>query len=127
MGQFEKHYTLEEANGLLPEVRQQIAALQAARDQLVADWRQAGPALEAAHTNGGGHEAAGYVADLSELSQHLKWFSRRGIQVKDIDRGLIDFPALRDGEEVLLCWEAAEDRVAYWHDLESGYAGRQRW
>ena len=127
MANFEKYYTIDEANDLLPQVREQLAAIQAARDQLVADWRKAEPALEAAHTNGGGREAAGYVADLSDLSRHLKWFSRHGIQVKDIDRGLVDFPALRDGQEVLLCWEAAEERVAYWHDLETGYAGRQRW
>jgi hypothetical protein len=127
MGQFAKHYTIDEANGLLPEVRQQIAAIQAARDRLVADWRNAEPVLEAAHTNGGGREAGAYVADLSDLSQHLKWFSRRSILVKDIDRGLVDFPALREGEEVLLCWETAEERIAYWHDLETGYAGREPW
>ena len=48
-----------------------------------------------------------------------------GIVVRDIDRGLIDFPAIRDGEEVYLCWELGEDAVEYWHDLESGYRGRQ--
>ena len=45
--------------------------------------------------------------------------------VKDLDRGLVDFPALRDGEEVLLCWQVGEGEVAYWHGLEEGFAGRK--
>ena len=49
-----------------------------------------------------------------------------GIVIRDVDRGLIDFPAIRDGEEVYLCWELGEDSVEYWHDLESGYGGRRQ-
>jgi hypothetical protein len=125
--QFEKHYTIEEANALLPEIRDQLAEIRIVRDQLVANWEQAEPVLAAAPMNGGGSHAANYVTDLSELSGHLRWFSRRGILLKDIDRGLVDFPALRDGREVLLCWESAEEEVAFWHDLETGYAGREPW
>ena len=47
------------------------------------------------------------------------------IVVRDIDRGLIDFPAILDGEEVYLCWELGEDAIGFWHDLETGYRGRQ--
>ena len=49
-----------------------------------------------------------------------------GAIVKDLDDGLVDFPALRGGEEVLLCWRLGEDEVAYWHGLEEGFAGRKR-
>ena len=48
-----------------------------------------------------------------------------GVLVKDLDTGLVDFPATRDGEDILLCWQLGEDEVAYWHGLEDGYAGRQ--
>jgi hypothetical protein len=48
-----------------------------------------------------------------------------GVLVKDLDRGLVDFPALREGEEVLLCWEVGEDEVAFWHGIEEGFAGRK--
>ena len=48
-----------------------------------------------------------------------------GVLVKDLDRGLVDFPALRDGEEVLLCWQVGEGEIAYWHGLEEGFAGRK--
>ena len=50
---------------------------------------------------------------------------RLGVLVKDLDRGLVDFPALRDGEEVLLCWQVGEDEVAFWHGVDEGFAGRK--
>jgi hypothetical protein len=51
---------------------------------------------------------------------------RLGVIVKDADRGLVDFPALREsGEEVLLCWQVGEDEIGYWHGLEEGFAGRK--
>jgi hypothetical protein len=49
-----------------------------------------------------------------------------GVQIKDFDRGLVDFPHLRDGREVFLCWELDEDDIAFWHDIDGGYAGRER-
>jgi hypothetical protein len=127
MAHFERYYTVEEANALLPELRAALAEVQSARDQLVDAWREAAPVIRAASTNGGGREGAGYLAARAEVGDRLQWFRRRGILLKDVDRGLVDFPALRDGEEVLLCWELSEERVAYWHTLEAGFAGRQRW
>ena len=60
-------------------------------------------------------ELAGIVEDIQEL----------GAIVKDLDSGLVDFPSVRDGEEVLLCWRLGEGEIAYWHGLEDGFAGRQ--
>lgn len=127
MIQFEKHYTIEEANALLPELREILEELRTVRQQLSESWRQAAPVLRAAPRNGGGSAAANYLSDLSYLSEHIRWFTERGIMLKDIERGLVDFPAIRDGEEVLLCWELSEERVEYYHDLESGYQGRKPW
>jgi hypothetical protein len=59
---------------------------------------------------------------VTECVQRLE---RLGVLVKDLDRGLVDFPALRGGEEVLLCWHLGEDEVAFWHGLEEGFAGRK--
>ena len=53
-------------------------------------------------------------------------FQKREIIVKDLDRGLVDFPTLRGGQEVFLCWENGEEDIEFWHDLDSGYAGRER-
>jgi hypothetical protein len=55
---------------------------------------------------------------IDEIGEH-------GAEVKDLDEGLIDFPALRRGETVLLCWQLGEDRIGYWHTVEDGFAGRQ--
>jgi hypothetical protein len=63
-------------------------------------------------------EAEAVAAAVEELN-------RLGVLVKDLDRGLVDFPALRQGEEVLLCWQVGEDTVAFWHGLDEGFAGRK--
>jgi hypothetical protein len=82
--------------------------------------------------NGGGippaelAEAAAEVERLErELAHVVDELVQFGVQVKDLDEGLIDFPALRRGETVLLCWKLGEDDVAYWHTLEGGFAGRR--
>jgi hypothetical protein len=125
MSMFEKHFTVDEANAMLPELRELLEAIRASRDHLAVEWESAAPVLRAAPRNGGGAEASGYVSELLRLNRLLRDVTSRGVLIKDIDKGLIDFPHLRDGEEVLLCWEMGEESVAFWHDLETGYAGRQ--
>ena len=125
MALFEKHFTVEEANALLPEVRGIVTRIQEARDQLIVDWEEAKPVLRNARQNGGGREASAYLTDLHELNQRMRKLSDLGVQLKDIEKGLVDFPAWREGEEVFLCWCLGEDAVHYWHDLQSGFAGRQ--
>jgi hypothetical protein len=127
-------FTQEEANAALAEVRPLVERLVADRQALVA----LGAELEEVQTliggNGGSldpsrmgelqeavaHAAAG-LAGLVEEIQGL------GVQVKDLDRGLVDFPTRHpeSGETVLLCWELGEQEVAHWHDLEEGFAGRK--
>ena len=63
---------------------------------------------------------------LCEIKPILREFQSREIQIKDLDRGLIDFPAILGGKEVYLCWEKDEDDIEFWHDLDAGYAGRER-
>jgi len=123
--QFKKHYTREEARALLPRVRRWLKQLV----ELRSDFEQRDKRLKAAMLPGcdmGGEIVNAWVriiADIKDLSQE---FREREIQIKDIDRGLIDFPAIMDGREVFLCWEDGEEDIEYWHDLESGYAGRQK-
>jgi hypothetical protein len=61
----------------------------------------------------------------SELATAIGQVQAEGVLVKDLDSGLVDFPAKRDGEDILLCWQLGEDEVAFWHGLEDGFAGRQ--
>jgi hypothetical protein len=88
------------------------------------------PATQAAEagTQGGGGMTDGpiYIALLFELSSRTGELEALGVQIKDYARGLIDFPSLRDGNVILLCWQLGEgDQLEWWHDLESGFAGRQ--
>ena len=67
-----------------------------------------------------------FAAAAAELEACVEALAGLGVQVKDADTGLVDFPSVRHGEEVLLCWQAGEDAVEWWHDHESGFAGRTR-
>ncbi len=66
------------------------------------------------------------VSTVGELHQLLLEFQERQIQIKDLERGLLDFPAILDGREVFLCWEQNEADIDHWHELDAGYAGRQK-
>ena len=125
MPQFERHFSVQEANDLLPELRQLLMGVQEVRQSLVVEWERAQPVLRAASTNGGGKEASSYVSELTRLNGLLQEFNRRGVIIKDFERGLVDFPHWRDGREVLLCWEISEEWVRFWHEVETGYAGRE--
>jgi hypothetical protein len=74
----------------------------------------------------GGELVNKYVKTLAAIKDVLLRFKKREIQIKDLDRGLVDFPAFVGGREVFLCWERGEEDIEFWHDLASGYAGRER-
>jgi hypothetical protein len=120
----ERHFSREEANALLPQLSALLTQLREAKDELTdTDAHEA--LAEAAPTNGGGEEGRQVGTAFLEVRRLLETVERAGIVLRDIDRGLIDFPALIDGREVYLCWELGEDEVGYWHDLEGGYGGRE--
>ena len=120
----DRHYSLDEANALLPKVKPVLRKLRDAKDLLV-DEDAHELLSDAAPANGGGDPGRQVGEAFLEVRSLLAALQEAGIVVRDIDRGLIDFPAIRDGEEVYLCWELGEDAIAYWHDLETGYRGRQ--
>jgi hypothetical protein len=120
----ERHYTVDEANALLPSVEGLLRRLREAKDELT-DSEAHELLSDAAPTNGGGDAGRQVGEAFLEVRRMLGTLEEAGIVVRDIDRGLIDFPAIRDGREVYLCWELGEDAVGHWHDLEAGYGGRQ--
>jgi hypothetical protein len=122
---FDKHYTREEAQALLPQVRQWLAELSRLREQLARLDEWLGKLL-AAGNDIGGELVNDWIRTLASLRRVLVEFQRREIQLKDLDRGLVDFPAIIGGREVFLCWEKDEAAIEYWHDLETGYAGREK-
>jgi hypothetical protein len=119
-----RHYTIEEARALLPWVTERLGAVRDARERLT-DAEARRRLADGAPGNGGGSAGKGVSEAFLELQAGMAAFERREIVLRDLDRGLIDFPTLRDDREVYLCWIDGEDDIAFWHDLDAGFAGRQ--
>ena len=122
---FEKHYTREEASALLPQVRGWLERLAILRQELERSDKRL-TSLMSPGNDLGGDLVNRWIRTLAEMQGLLGEFQQREIQVKDVDQGLLDFPAIIGGREVFLCWELGEERVEFWHDLDSGYGGRER-
>jgi hypothetical protein len=120
----ERHFTRAEASALLPQLTTLLSQLRDAKDELT-DTEAHEALSEAAPTNGGGEQGRRVGIAFLEVRRLIDTVEQAGIVLRDIDRGLVDFPALMDRREVYLCWELGEDEVAYWHGLEGGYGGRE--
>lgn len=120
----ERHFTLEQASALLPRIEPMLRRLREARDRLT-DSEAHELLATAAPANGGGVPGRAVGEAFLEVRETLGGIQALGIVVRDIDRGLIDFPAIRDQREVYLCWELDEEQIGFWHDLESGYGDRR--
>lgn len=121
-----KHFTSDEANQTLPRVRALVSQILEARQKIVANYPQLEPVFNHAVGNGGSKTASDMIIEFTRIEHNAKALQELGVVLKDLSTGLVDFPSLRDGREVLLCWKFDEPQVAYWHDMESGFAGRQR-
>jgi len=121
---FQKHYTREEAQALLPQVCSWLERISELRRELEEHEKHIG-ALMAQGGEAGGDPVNCWLRAVAEFKHVLFEFQRRQIFIKDLQRGLVDFPALRGDKEVFLCWERGEAGIEYWHELDAGYAGRE--
>ena len=121
-----KLFTIQEANALLPNVRTIVTKIQRAHRKVARFRDDAKKAAEAAEQGGGGlSQGIAYATALTELTVQVSELEALGVQLKDFERGLVDFPSLRDGRVVLLCWQLGEgDELEWWHDVDAGFAGR---
>jgi hypothetical protein len=120
----ERHYSLEEASALLPRVAQLLATMRRARDRL-GDAEARAALEEAGQSNGGGDPGKVVSEAFLELRESMLELREREIVLRDLDRGLVDFPALREGREVYLCWEEGEPEIGFWHEPDAGFRGRR--
>jgi hypothetical protein len=121
----ERHYTLDQATAAMPWVRERLERLRAAHD-LLGDKEAREALSEASPGNGGGEPGHVVSEGFLALRSALIELQEMEIVLRDLERGLVDFPSMRDDREVYLCWvEQEEDEIAYWHDLETGFAGRE--
>jgi hypothetical protein len=122
----ERHYTLAEANAARTWVAERVTWIRDARARLVALGPRVRDALEAMDPDlGGSYPGRDLAVSLVELSRAVGELEAVDIVLRDVDRGLVDFPSLRDGEEVYLCWLVDESEIGFWHEPEAGFAGRQ--
>ena len=121
-----KLFTIEEANDLIPILRPKLNRIKNLYE-VIGSLRESAAAAAAASAAGGGMRGGQrYVKTLYEVGKLMTELADTGVELKDHDRGLIDFPSLRNGRVVLLCWQLDEgDEVLWWHDVEAGFAGRQ--
>jgi len=122
---FSKHYTLEEARALLPQVRSWLEALSTLRHELERFDKRLNNLMHPGR-DVGGDTVNQWIRTLADMQAVLGEFQQREIQIKDLERGLVDFPAIIGEREVFLCWEQDEDDIEFWHDLDSGFSGRER-
>lgn len=119
-----RHYTLDQANAALPWVIERIERLREAREQFAdEDVREA--LGEATPGNGGGEPGKVVSQAFLELQSAAGELDAVDVVVRDLERGLVDFPSLRDGREVYLCWQEGEDEISFWHETDAGFSGRQ--
>ena len=121
-----KIFTIDEANALLPNVRAIVSRVRKVYRNLARYRDEAKKAAAASEQGGGGVENGVQYAQLvTSLTGEIAKLEDLGVQLKDYERGLVDFPSLREGRVVLLCWQLGEgDQLEWWHDMDAGFAGR---
>jgi len=120
----DRHWSKDEANAALDRLAPKVRALREHLDHLRSP-EVVERLADAAGEPGGAYPGYDIARAAVELAFGLRDLAEQEIVVRDLDRGLIDFPALRDGREVYLCWLCGEPEVTHWHEPESGFAGRE--
>jgi len=120
-----KTFTLDEANALIPHILKLLDELTETRNKLSTLGANLSSILEHASGNGGSKAGSEYAMELQSFNAQLSLFQDLGCELKDLDQGLVDFPSQRGEKQIYLCWKRGEPRVQFWHDVDSGMAGRQ--
>lgn len=119
------YFSLEEANAALQIIRPLMDEVQRIRTKIIAQRPEIWPAMARSVGNGGSPTLSKLVKDFDRLDELVRQILATGAQIKDINTGLLDFPALRAGHEVHLCWKVGEPEIGFWHEIDAGFAGRQ--
>ena len=120
-----QYFTLQQANETLNTIRPLMDEVQRIRQNILQKQPEAWTAIEKSVGNGGNRTLSKMIQDFEKLDALVHRIQDTDVLIKDINTGLLDFPALRNGGEVYLCWQYGEGDIAYWHEVDAGYAGRQ--
>jgi hypothetical protein len=120
-----RYFTLEEANATLNVIKPLIEEILTLRQHILDQQEEVWPVIQRAAGNGGSQAASKLAMEFERVDALVQQIQATGVLLKDINIGLLDFPCLRKGREVYLCWKHGEEEIAFWHEVEAGYAGRQ--
>jgi hypothetical protein len=120
-----KYFTLDEANAVIPQLLQNVPKIQALESDLRNKYPDVQNAWEKHKYNGGSPQGTAYLGTALKLNRIMSDLESKGCIIKGIKEGLVDFPSLRDGREVYLCWRTPEKEIRFWHEIDAGFAGRQ--
>ena len=122
---FKKLFTLQEANSFIPQLLELVPLIQKLSTSLRNDFPDIKNAREKAKWSGGSEQGVEYLIAVFKYNNLMRKVEEMGCEIKGIREGLIDFPSIRDGREVYLCWRMPEKEILFWHDLHTGFAGRK--
>jgi len=120
-----KYFTLQQANEALDSIRPWMDEIQTIRQQILVHQPEIWSVMEKSAGNGGNPTLSRLVTSFDRLDELVHSVQDSGALIKDINTGLLDFPAMKEGREVYLCWKYGEDDIRFWHEVEAGFAGRQ--
>ena len=120
-----RYFTLSEANEALISIRPWMDEIQTIRSEILVHQPEIWSVMEKSAGNGGNPTLSRMVKTFDKLDALIHSIQDTGAIIKDINTGLLDFPAIKDEREVYLCWRHGEGDIAYWHEIEDGFAGRQ--
>jgi hypothetical protein len=118
-------FTLNEASNLIPRLRRLLEKVSSRREALVDMRVEIDRARENAERGGGSRFGASYLNHLISFSETVQEIESLGVVVKDFRKGLVDFPHEREGRIVYLCWKPDEEAISWWHEVDTGFAGRR--
>jgi hypothetical protein len=120
-----RYFTLSEANETLASIRLWMDEIQTIRSEILVHQPEIWSVMEKSAGNGGNPTLSRMVKTFDRLDALIHNIQDTGVVIKDINTGLLDFPAVKDEHEVYLCWKHGEADIAFWHEIEDGFAGRQ--
>ena len=120
-----RYFSVEQANAALTIIRPLMDEIQLIHQEILDTQPEVWQVIQKAAGNGGSRAASQMAQSFERLDKLVHQILDTGVILKDINTGLLDFPSLRDNREVYLCWQHGEERIAYWHEIDAGFVGRQ--
>ncbi len=122
---FRRYFTVAEANALIPELQKQILRLQAMLERLKEEYGEKAEQVFVLTLRNGFPPLWEPSTIADAIHKAVDELHQLGVILRDLEHGIVDFPHLRDGREVFLCWKLGEEQVRYWHELDAGFDARK--